>query len=160
MTVIRRVANDQWPTVAWLWQAYRNDLAEICSSVPRADGRYNHSHLDAYEGSRDHVGYLAWEDEGPVGFALVHGLVDGPRSIGGFYVVPFLRRSGLGRRLALDVIERHPAPWTIAFQRDNLAAGRFWRAVATEAFGEGWTEDVRPVPGKPDVPPDHWITTT
>jgi hypothetical protein len=23
--------------------------------------------------------------------------------------------------------------------------------------GEAWTEKLRPVPGKPDVPPDHWI---
>jgi hypothetical protein len=34
--------------------------------------------------------------------------------------------------------------------------------VATEQFcpaGEAWTEEERPVPGKPEVPPDHWIET-
>ena len=55
------------------------------------------------------------------------------------------------------MLGRHPGPWEIAFQRDNLAAGRFWRAIAGEAF-ETWTEEARPVPGKPDVPPDHWIS--
>jgi hypothetical protein len=36
----------------------------------------------------------------------------------------------------------------------------FWRRVAADLFGpegETWTEELRPVPGKPGVPPDHWI---
>jgi hypothetical protein len=47
--------------------------------------------------------------------------------------------------------------WEIAFQQDNATAARFWRRIADEVFG-AWTEEPRPVPDKPDVPPDHWIT--
>jgi hypothetical protein len=64
--------------------------------------------------------------------------------------------------LASYVVERHPGLWTIAFQHDTTAAEGFWRRVATEQFGpegEAWTEEERPVPGNPEVPPDHWIET-
>ena len=82
------VADDQWGIVAWLWQAYRHDLATV-----------------------------------------VNGL--------------------------------HPGPWTIAFQHDNTGGGDFWRRTADAAFGNScWSEEQRPVPGKPAVPPDHWIETT
>jgi predicted acetyltransferase len=79
-----------------------------------------------------------------------------------FWTAPVARRGGLGLELATYVIERHPGPWTIAFQNDNSAADGFWRRVATELFGpegEAWTEEQRPVPGKPEVPPDHWFET-
>jgi predicted acetyltransferase len=74
------------------------------------------------------------------------------------WVAPVVRREGTGWRLALDVIGRHPGPWSVAFQHENVEAGRFWRRVADEAFGrEGWREEERPVPGVPGAPSDHWI---
>ncbi|WP_454858020.1 hypothetical protein [Promicromonospora soli] len=36
----------------------------------------------------------------------------------------------------------------------------FWRAVATDAVGQAWTEEHRDVPGRPDLPPDTWISLT
>jgi hypothetical protein len=65
-----------------------------------------------------------------------------------------------GRLLALDVLARHPGHWTIAFQHHNTGAGAFWRRTADEAFGSGWAEEERPVPGRPEVAADHWIETT
>ncbi|MFC4783647.1 GNAT family N-acetyltransferase [Nocardioides sp. MAHUQ-72] len=160
MAEIRRATGGQdWTVIAWLWQAYRQDLAPIVGAFPRSDGRYNHAWLDDWAVSEDAAGYLAHEGEAPVAFAVVNRLREGPRGIGAFWVAPVVRRSGLGRRLALDVIGRHPGPWEIAFQDENVGAGRFWRAIADEVF-DGWTEEARPVPGKPEVPPDHWISGT
>jgi hypothetical protein len=48
----------------------------------------------------------------------------------------------------------------VAFQHDNTEAGPFWRRVWSDAFGDDLAETVEPVPGKPDVPPDHWIRTS
>ncbi len=155
---VRPVAgDDDWSVVAWLWQAFRHDLAPIVGAYPRADGRYNHTWLDEWAASDDATAYVAWHDEAPVGFAIVNRLQDGPRGMGAFWVAPVVRRTGLGRRLARDVIGRHPGDWDIAFQQDNLGAGRFWRLVADELLTD-WTEEARPVPGKPDVPPDTWIS--
>lgn len=162
----RPVGDDQWPIVEWLWQAYRNDLAPIVHGFPRADGRYNRAPLDAYPGADDRAGFLVWQPHpgdgvaSPVAFALVDGIGGEVRSVAAFFVLPAARRGGLGHRLALDVLARYPKPWTIGFQQDNVAAGQFWRSIARAAFGEDWREDVRPVPGKPDVPPDHWISAS
>ena len=88
---------------------------------------------------------------------MVVRLAQAPHGMGAFWVAPVVRRTGLGRRLARDVIGRHPGAWDIAFQRDNDGAGRFWRLVADELFGD-WTEEQRAVPDKPHVPPDTWIS--
>jgi predicted acetyltransferase len=161
---IRPVGPDEWELLAWLWQAYRSDLAPIVRGLPYADGRYAHGPLDGYPGPDRH-GYLVWQphpntgSDAPVGFALV-SRHDFRWHMDAFWTAPAARRDGLGLELAAHVIERHPGPWTIAFQHDNTAAGGFWRRVATELFGtegEAWTEDQRPVPGTPEVPPDHWI---
>ena len=93
-------------------------------------------------------------------FALVRGVGSGTCTMQSFFVVPAARRGGLGRRFALDVVARHPGRWEIPFQHDNVGAARFWRVVVREAFGDAWVETEEPVPGKPGVPPDHWIRTT
>ena len=164
---IRPVAADEWDVVAWLWQAYRSDMAPIVDGLPYADGRYSHGPLDGYP-APDRIGYLARRPhpntgaEAPVGFALVSGLGAERRFMDGFWTAPVARRGGLGLALASYVIEQHPGPWTIAFQDGNAAATGFWRRVAAErlgAEGAAWTEERRPVPGRPGVPPDHWIET-
>jgi len=160
---VRPVADDQWDVVAWLWQAFRHDLAPVLGSYPQPDGRYKHDRLTAYPAA-DRTGYLLWAphpetgEDAPVGLALVTGL-DGPRrNLSSLFVVAAARSAGTGHRFALDVLARHEAPWTVAFQHDNHRAGSFWRRVADAAFGpDGWTEEQRAVPHRPDLPPDHWI---
>ena len=68
------------------------------------------------------------------------------------------RRAGIGSAAVHAVLGRHPGPWEVAFQAENEAAVRFWRRVATRAAGERWTEEERAVPGRPDLPPDVWIS--
>lgn len=160
---IRPVADDQWVIVAWLWQAFRHDLAPIVNGLPYADGRYQAAPLARFP-SPDGAGYLAWRahpntgEEAPVGFAAIDGLTGERRSVAGFWVAPAVRGAGIGRRLAVEVLTRHDGPWSIGFQHDNAGAGRFWRAIADLVFGPGrWSEVQRPVPGKPQVPPDHFI---
>jgi GNAT superfamily N-acetyltransferase len=160
---LQAVGDDEWPIVGWLWQAFRQDLSPIVGGLPYPDGRYNTAWLDPYP-SADRTGYLAWRahpntgEQAPVAFALVDGLEGERRSVAAFWVAPPLRRAGLGRALALAILERHDPPWLIGFQHEHPTAGPFWRRVADTAFGVGgWTEAEEAVPGKPDVPPDHLI---
>ncbi len=162
---VRPVGDDEWEVVAWLWQCFRHDLAIIVSGLPYADGRYQTRGLPSRP-SADVAGYLAWRPHpntgqaAPIGFALVDGLTGDRRSLAALWVAPVVRREGVGRRLALDVIGRHPGPWAVAFQHDNVEAGEFWRRVADKAFGcDAWREEERRVPGVPSAPPDHWIAT-
>lgn len=161
--VLRPVGADQWDVVAWLWQAFRQDLSPVVGGLPYADGRWGSTPLQAFP-SPDGAGYLVWRphpntgEDAPLGFALVAGLEADRRSIAGFWIAPPLRRTGLGSALALAVLARHPGPWEIGFQHDNPSAGAFWRRVADAAFRpDGWVETREAVPGRPGVPPDHFI---
>jgi GNAT superfamily N-acetyltransferase len=160
---VRPVSDDQWEIVAWLWQAFRHDLATIVNGLPYADGRYQARQLERLP-SADAAGYLAWRphpktgEDAPVAFAVIDGLAGDRRSVLAFWVAPAARREGIGRRFAADVLSRHDGPWSVAFQHENASAGRFWREIADTAFGPGqWSEELRPVPGRPHVPPDHFI---
>lgn len=160
---VRTVSDDQWGIVAWLWQLFRHDLATIVNALPYADGRYQAAQLDGFP-SQNGTGYLAWRahpkthENAPLGFAVVDGLDGDRRSVVGFWVAPVVRREGIGRALAIDVLSRHQGPWSIGFQHENVGAGTFWRGVADAVFGpRRWAENQRPVPGHPDVPPDHFI---
>jgi predicted acetyltransferase len=161
---VRPVADDQWDIVAWLWQDFRHDLGVIVNGFPYADGRYQHAWLDEHP-RPDGAGYLVWQphpntgEDAPVAFATVRGIGSASCTMQAFFVVPAARRGGLGRRFALDVIARHPGRWGIPVQDGNRGAAAFWRAVATEAWGDAWTETEEPVPGKPAIAPDHWIRT-
>jgi predicted acetyltransferase len=162
---LRRVRDDEWGVVAWLWQAFREDVSPIVHGLPYADGRFSARPLEGFP-SADGVGYLATRahpntgEEAPVAFALVDGVTGRRRSIAGFWVAPPLRRGGLGAALALAVVAHHPGAWEIGFQQDNAAAGAFWRRVADIAFGAGgWDETEAPVPNRPLAPPDRFIRT-
>jgi hypothetical protein len=69
-------------------------------------------------------------------------------------------KAGTGRLAAGAIVAEHPGRWEVAFQEANAAATRFWRRVATEQAGRDWTEERRAVPGRPDLPPDAWISFT
>ncbi|GAB4004109.1 GNAT family N-acetyltransferase [Nocardioides ultimimeridianus] len=160
---VRVIGADELPILRWLWQAFRADLASVVHGLPYADGRYQAKDVDDLP-RPDVVGYLAWRphpntgEDAPIAFALVDGIGLAERSVSGFWVAPAARRDGVGIRLALDVLARHPGPWAIAFQHENPYAASFWRRVADRAFGaSGWTEERVPVPGRPHVPADHWI---
>ena len=65
----------------------------------------------------------------------------------------------LTSRNAVDALfALYPGPWQIPFQEENVAAARFWRRVAAEVAVDGVDEKRRPVPGKPHIPPDVWLT--
>jgi predicted acetyltransferase len=143
---------------------FRHDLATIVEGLPYADGRYQHATLARFPSSNG-SGYIASRPHpktngpAPVAFALVEGIASDRRTIEGFWVAQVVRGEGVGDALARVVISSHDGPWTIAFQHANVAATTFWRRVANESFGPGnWTETTRPVPGRPDASPDHFIS--
>ena len=75
-----------------------------------------------------------------------------------FFVVRAMRGQGVGRAAAEALFALHPGIWEIPFQEENPAAARFWRGVAAHAARHGVREERRPVPGKPEVPHDVWLT--
>lgn len=158
LTVRRAEAADR-PTVERLWQLFRHDMSAFRGELPEADGSFGNGWVElAFTEVEDRVPYLVTSDRRPVGFVFVRALTEPVRVMNAFFVVRGARRAGLGVRAAAQVLARHPGRWGIPFQDANAGAVRFWRRVAADVAGNAWEEERRPVPGRPDVPPDVWIT--
>ena len=147
------------PVVEKLLQLYIHDLSQFRLTRPDEAGRFNHDERYAvFFSDSDRCAYLFRDETGPVGFGLIRGLNESRRLMAGFFVVRGVRRLGVGHDAALALLRRHSGPWEIPFQEENAGATRFWREVAGSAVGRKWTEDRRPVPIKPHIPDDVWIT--
>ncbi|WP_233518100.1 GNAT family N-acetyltransferase [Streptomyces corynorhini] len=137
---------------------FRHDMSEFHGLLPRADGTFRGDRLRTAFSEPDWVPYLLTSGDSPAGFAFVRGLTGPTRVLNSFFVVRGARRTGIGLRAVREITARHPGPWSVAFQDANSAAVRFWRRVATEIADDAWTEERRAVPGRPEAPPDVWIS--
>ncbi|MCB5911489.1 GNAT family N-acetyltransferase [Streptomyces pinistramenti] len=155
---VRRANAADRPVLERLWLMFRHDLSEFRGQLPYPDGTFRSDRVDDAFTGADWAPYLLTSGESPVGLAFVRSLTGPTRVLNSFFVVRGARRTGIGLRAARMVVAEHPGPWEIAFQDDNVTAVRFWRRVATEIAGDAWTEERRPVPGRPDLPPDVWVS--
>ena len=157
--VVRRAGEADRVVLERLWLMFRHDLSEFQGQLPRADGSYRSERLESVlAGDPDWAGYLFSNAESPVGFAFVRALMQPVRVLNSFFLVRPVRRQGFGLRAVQEVVAQHPGRWDVAFQENNATAVRFWRRVATELSGDAWSEERRPIPGKPDDAPDVWIS--
>ncbi|MET9436374.1 GNAT family N-acetyltransferase [Streptomyces sp. NPDC006551] len=146
------------PTLERLWLMFRHDMSEFDGVLPDPHGAFRADRLHAALTEPGWAPYLLRSGGRPAGLAFVRGLTGPTRVLNSFFVVRGARRTGIGLRAAQAVVARHPGPWEVAFQEVNVAAVHFWRRVATEIAGDTWTEERRAVPGRPDLPPDTWIS--
>jgi predicted acetyltransferase len=154
---LRAITDADRPVVERLWQLYLHDMSEVRGTLPNAEGMFKAGRLSTYLDDPDACGYLISYGDAPAGFVFVRGLTGGTKAVGDFFVVRAARRKRVGYDLARELLERHPGRWEIGFQAENVGAPEFWRRVASDAVGDGWREELRPVPGKPHVPHDHFI---
>ena len=159
-TSLHLMTPEQRPVVDRLWQLYQHDMSEFRGSVPDDQGLYKAGRLPLFFGDPDRCGYLVRHDGALVGFALVRGLSADTRVMGEFFVVRAARRKRAGYQTALELFRLHPGQWEIPFQEENPGAARFWRQVAAQVAGDAVKEERRPVPDKPEIPPDTWLLLT
>jgi len=76
-----------------------------------------------------------------------------------FFVVRAVRRTGIGRAAAVELLGRYPGRWE-SRSGENPGRGPVRAPRRTKRSVRTWREDRRPVPGKPHLPPDVWITST
>ncbi|MFG2965446.1 MULTISPECIES: GNAT family N-acetyltransferase [unclassified Streptomyces] len=155
---VRTAAPADRATVGRLWLMFRHDLSGFRRLLPRPDGTFRDERVEDAFSSPDWAPYLFVRGEHPVGFAFVRGLGAPVRVLNSFFVVRGARRTGIGLRAVHEVLTRHPGSWEVAFQYENPGAVAFWRRVAAQAAGDAWAEEPRPVPGRPELPPDVWIS--
>ncbi|MEU5895039.1 GNAT family N-acetyltransferase [Streptomyces venezuelae] len=147
------------PVVERLAQLYRHDMSEFIGYLPEPDGTYEFGKLPVFFAEPGRTALLIQYGSVPAGFVLTRPMAEGATSISAFFVVRALRRRGVGREAALQLLRSRPGAWAIAFQPANAGAARFWRGVATEAVGSAWREESRPVPASvaANEPDDQWI---
>ncbi|QIY66388.1 GNAT family N-acetyltransferase [Streptomyces sp. RPA4-2] len=146
------------PVLERLWLMFRHDLSQFYEVLPDTDGAFRTDRLDSALTDTDWAAYLVTVDTRPAGLAFVRALTGPKRVLNSFFIVRGARRKGIGLSAVQQVIARHHGPWEVAFQDANTRAVHFWRRVATEIAGPAWTEEHRPVPHRPDLPPDVWIS--
>ena len=161
---------DTRPVIETLWQLYRHDLSEFRGTngpegfrgtLPDEHGLFHTRTLAPFlDDEPGRAAYLLSLGSRPVGFAFVSGVVSEPRLMAEFFVVRGARKQAVGRAAVDALFGLHPGTWEIPFQENNVAAARFWRSVAARIAGDGYREERRPVPDKPEVTPDVWITLT
>ncbi|MFJ9536046.1 GNAT family N-acetyltransferase [Streptomyces sp. NPDC101225] len=155
---VRPATAQDRPVVERLWLMFRHDLSDHAGVLPGPDGTFRSDRVDSAFTQAGWAPYLFLRADRPLGFAFVRGL-DGPaRVLNSFFVVRGARREGIGTRAVHDVVVRHPGPWEVAFQYANAPAVRFWRSVAAQLAPGAWSEETRPVPDRPDLAPDAWIS--
>jgi predicted acetyltransferase len=158
---VHRASVADRPMVERLWLMFRHDMSQFGGQLPNTDGTFRAERLVAAFEEPGWAGYVfAGPEHRPVGFAIVRGLAGPVRVLNSFFVVRSMRRAGVGLQAVGAIVAEHPGPWEVAFQEVNTAAVRFWRRAATELAGNDWTEERRAVPGRPDLPPDVWISFT
>lgn len=123
-----------------LGQLYRHDLSGPYGLVPNLDGTFNNRRLDLFLAEADPAvgAWLIMAAGSLGGFVMTAPADGGGRSISDFFIVRALRRCGVGREAARQVIAMTPGPWRIAFQAYNPGAQRFWSQVASDAVGDQW----------------------
>ncbi len=154
---VRLAGEGDRAVVERLWLMFQHDMSEFWGGLPFPDATFRSERLRAAFSGADSAAYLFTKGDRPAGFAVVRGLTEQRRVLTSFFVVRGARRSGIGLRAFQQVVERHPGPWEVAFQDGNTTAVRFWRRAAEAIAPGAWTEERRPVPSRPDLPPDVWI---
>lgn len=99
-------------------------------------GEYGYDHLDDYWTKSDRHPFIVRVDGKLAGFVFVNGYTwveTSQYSMAEFFILRKYRRKGIGRQVALDVIERFPGQWEVKTQRGNKEAIVFWRKILQEA---------------------------
>jgi predicted acetyltransferase len=141
-----------------LGQLFRHDLSGPYGHLPNADGTFNFRRLDLFLAEADPLAraWLITAAGGLGGFVMTAPADGGGTAIDNFFVVSALRRTGVGREAARQVIALFPGRWTVGFQAYNPGVQRFWSEVATDAAGDRW--QIFDGPPAANRPPDTFIT--
>lgn len=149
---LRRVRPDEREALQQMLELYQHDLdnAGIWPQPLDANACYGYAlqaWFDADAAEQGRHAFVARLDGGWAGFALVSpALRIGPRRPDGrwmdqFWVRGRLRRSGIGRALALAVLQALPGHWQIGQMPANAAAQAFWRRIVAEhCAAQGWPQ--------------------
>ena len=124
-----------------LMELYNYEFSEYEDEDVNEHGYYGYSHIDDYWNEEGRYPYLIRADGKIAGFALICShchCITGPdaRCFGEFFVMLKYRRNGIGKKVALALIDQHKGNWEIMHLNNNKKAGNFWNTVINTLLKE------------------------
>ena len=132
---IQNIDDSNYKTFFNLAQNYEAEFSRITEKCPNEDGLYQ---LDT-EIDEFHKGYLLYENNIPIGFAVV-GMHSSRNDIAEFYIIPALRKLDYGRRFAIKLFDMYFGEWQVRQIAGADDAVLFWRAVIKSYTNDNYRE--------------------
>ena len=113
----------------WLERAYLDwlhELALVSRATPPSTEMLAREQIGDWLQDRAVDLFVLRRDEEQAGFACVERVFGGGSRLREFYVVPSLRRLGVGSHAAALLFDRYAGPWQVEVLQSDRAALRFW----------------------------------
>ena len=130
-----------------LMELYCHDLSAYVQLDVDQNGLFGYRHFEAYWTEPGRHPFFIKMAGKHAGFALVNShciVVTDPQAhaMAEFFIMKKYRRSGLGRRAAIEIFNRFPGKWEVTQVATNVPAVAFWEAVIDE-YTRGQYETTR-----------------
>jgi predicted acetyltransferase len=149
--VLDTATSDEAGLLANLLELYIHDLSEAFPNIELGpDGRFGYGNLALYWSEPERrFPFIVRCDGRVAGFVLAtrgSPATDDPNvfDVAEFFVLRRYRRSGVGRRAALQLWMRLPGKWLVRVSEGNRGALPFWSGVISEYSGGAATQFERP----------------
>jgi predicted acetyltransferase len=116
----------------WLERIYLDwlhELAVLSRATPPSTELLAREQINDWLQDRAVDLFVLRRDEEHAGFACVERVIGGTSRLREFYVVPSLRRLGVGSHAAALLFDRYAGPWQVEVLQSDRAALRFWGNV-------------------------------
>jgi predicted acetyltransferase len=128
-----------------LMELCQHDYSEYDGADVDDHGRFEYKYLDHYWTEPERHPFLVRVAGKLAGFVLVRAIPSpaGPAShaIAEFFILRKYRRQGVGRRVAQQIFDMFPGPWSVYQHKGNQPAQAFWRRVIAEYTAGAYTEE-------------------
>jgi predicted acetyltransferase len=117
-------------------QAYEAEFSELTQKLPDKCGKFApDTFID-----ENHDGYIFFNEvDLPIGFCI-KGVVDGIHDISEFYIIPALRKKGVGKIMAEMIFESYLGEWQVRQIMGADKAHAFWYKAISD-FTNGQLSD-------------------
>jgi predicted acetyltransferase len=110
-----------------LAQAYEAGFSSLTKKMPNEEGLFELDTIPLYP----YRGYLLYHETKPIGFCVLK-LGSEFNDVAEFYIIPVMRKHGLGASLAHAIFDKFPGTWHVRQIAGADSASAFWRRVITQ----------------------------
>lgn len=130
----------EYPVIQNMARFYAYDISRYCGQQFNGwefpeDGLYAcHDFKKYFEGENKHA-FLVKTNNELAGFVLIDKLERIPEAdwnMGQFFIVAKFQRSGIGKKIAMQIFDQFPGEWSVGVIPQNTRALDFWRKVIGE----------------------------